>query len=319
MLFTRYLLAVTLLFTSLEGMEEPSLEQIKAKAALESKYLSTAPAPKNTGIQKADLEGFISHIKPILEGSCLECHGPDRQRGDFRIDTLDPDLVQGEDADWWLEVIELMSNGEMPPPDEDVEITEENRGEVIDWLSNQVLVASQVERSEGGHSSFRRMTRYELNYALQDLLGVHQDFSIDLPPETTSEEGFQNSSEILQMTSQQFSTYQEIARTALKSATVDYSRPKELYFAITMDKAGDYYEDWINNSIDSLKLRKKSNPEIGYEGPWKFIRLRKGMTSNRYSKERAQKVGTEASLTDILFGNPQIKNLSIQVSSHLLW
>ena len=34
------------------------------------------------------------------------------------------------------------------------------------------------------------MTRYEYKYAMQDLLGLPHDFSRDLPPETSSEEGF---------------------------------------------------------------------------------------------------------------------------------
>ena len=77
-------------------------------------------------------------------------------------------------------------------------LNEEDRAQVVDWISEQVLLASQVERSSSTHSSFRRMTRYEFSYALQDLLGLTQDFAHDLPPETVSEDGFQNSSETLQ-------------------------------------------------------------------------------------------------------------------------
>jgi len=146
----RYLLSLILLLSLSLEAEELSLEQVKEQATPQSKYLTTTSSTAPKSIPK------------------------------FRIDTLDPDLVNGKDADWWLEVIDVLSNGEMPPPDEDVKITEKNRGLVIDWLSTQVLAASQIERSQAGHSSFRRMTRYELNYALQDLLGVTQNFAIDL-------------------------------------------------------------------------------------------------------------------------------------------
>ena len=33
----------------------------------------------------------------------------------FRVDKLDPDLVGGQDVDWWLEVMDVVSNDEMPP------------------------------------------------------------------------------------------------------------------------------------------------------------------------------------------------------------
>ena len=71
----------------------------------------------------------------------------------------------------------------MPPQDEDVQISGEGKASIVDWLSTEIQVASQVARSEEGHSSFRRMTRYEFNYSLQDLLGLPYDLADGLPPE----------------------------------------------------------------------------------------------------------------------------------------
>ena len=63
----------------------------------------------------------------------------------------------------------VLSNGEMPPPDE-TPLSDGDRAKIIDWLASEIQVASQVRRAEGGYSSFRRLTRYEYNYALQDVL-----------------------------------------------------------------------------------------------------------------------------------------------------
>ena len=98
-------------------------------------------------------------------------------------------------------------------------------------------MASQLRRSEQGHTSFRRMTRYEYKYAMQDLLGLPHDFSRDLPPETSSEDGFKNSSDMLQMTAVQFAQYRAQARRALELATVRGERPAPVYYAITMKAA----------------------------------------------------------------------------------
>ena len=154
---------------------------------------------------------------PTLKNACLDCHGPDNEEGNLRLDQLNPDLQTGDDINWWLEVLAVLNNGEMPPP-EAPPLSEADRVRLVEWLSTEVQVASAVRRSERGASSFRRMTRYEYNHALQDLLGLPWDFAKDLPPEAASEDGFQNSSELLHMTGMQLETYRQIARQALARA-----------------------------------------------------------------------------------------------------
>lgn len=68
------------------------------------------------------------------------------------------------------------------------------------------------------------MTNYEYNYALQDLLGLPYDLANKLPPEAASEDGFTNSSELLQMSAMQFETYREIGLKSLKRAIVSGQR-----------------------------------------------------------------------------------------------
>jgi len=194
-------------------------------------------SPSEPGIPAPKLTEYRTQIEPLFKQACVECHGPKKQKGRFRIDTLNPDLFEGEDVSWWLEVFDVLSNGEMPPEDADVKLPGSDRSLIIDWLSSEIQVASQVRRSEQGHSSFRRMTRYEYNFALQDLLGLPNDFSGDLPPETVSEDGFENSSEMLQMSVAQFEQYRELARQALETATVREDRPEPIYYGISMEAA----------------------------------------------------------------------------------
>lgn len=51
------------------------------------------------------------------------------------------------------------------------------------------------------------------------------------------EDGFQNSSEMLQMSVLQFETYRELGRKALQKSTVRGERPELSYYAIPMDVA----------------------------------------------------------------------------------
>lgn len=214
----------------------PTLEQVKAAGALRSSYRKPIPQAKSYETPQANLKTFRAEIEPMLKKACYQCHGPEKQRGKFRVDTLDPDLLHGKDAEWWLEVMGVLSNGEMPPV-RGPKLTDDNRKKIIEWLSSEIQTASQVHRAEQGHSSFRRMTRYEYNYALQDLLGLKLDFAKDLPPDPVSEDGFRNSSENLQMSASQYRTYLKLNRNALNRATVRGERPKVLYWGVSAERA----------------------------------------------------------------------------------
>ena len=192
---------------------------------------------KSAKVPKARLAEFRVKVEPVLKRVCVGCHGKEKQKGKFRIDALNPDLLKGKDVAHWLEVFDVLSNGEMPPEDAKVQLADAEKAQIVNWLSGEIQLASQVRRSEQGHTSFRRMTRYEYKYAMQDLLGLPHDFSRDLPPETSSEEGFKNSSEMLQMTAVQFAQYREQSRRALELATVRGERPAPVYYAITMKAA----------------------------------------------------------------------------------
>ncbi|MEO0414434.1 MAG: DUF1587 domain-containing protein, partial [Verrucomicrobiota bacterium] len=248
---------------SMEGvkLDTPlTIEELRAEGKLLSKYLDPDALAVPDGVPTADLAAFHSEIKPLLEASCVKCHGPDKQKGDFRVDTLDPDMVNGDDGAWWVEVTDTISQGEMPPPDEeDVELVDADRAKVVDWISQELLVSSQSRRSEEGHTSFRRLTRYETSYALQDLLGLPYEFAKDLPPETESEDGFQNSSDMLQMTAAQFETYREIAHTALTKATVRGDRPEPVRYAITGKAAETNYQTGRISSIERLRKSRDAD------------------------------------------------------------
>ena len=60
-------------------------------------------------------EVFEQELQPIIAKYCLRCHGSELQEGDLRIDRLDPDLLNGKDADFWHEVLNQLNEGEMPP------------------------------------------------------------------------------------------------------------------------------------------------------------------------------------------------------------
>ncbi|MFP6765906.1 MAG: DUF1592 domain-containing protein [Planctomycetaceae bacterium] len=238
----------------------PGLAEVKAAGVLRSRYRRQVPRPAVSQTPAANLKVFRQKIKPVLTRTCLKCHGARTQEGNLRIDTLDPDLLHGDDVDWWLEVLAVLNNGAMPPADE-IDLPDQDRSQVIEWLSSELQVASAVRRSEQGHSSFRRMTRYEYNYALQDLLDLPYDFARDLPPEPASEDGFQNSSEMLHMSVIQFGTYRELAHNALQQAIVQHQQPMPLYWSVSMQDAAATEWSKQDRQLDEIRKKHKEEPE----------------------------------------------------------
>ena len=234
--------------------ERLSLQDLKAKGAKTSKFLQQVTSANDVAVPQANLAAFEESVAPVLRQSCVQCHGPDVKEGNIRIDTLDPNLLHGKDVDWWLEVLAVLSNGEMPPPDE-AELSDSNRSTVVSWISRELQFASAVRRATGGHSSFRRLTRYEYNYALQDLLGLPYDFAKDLPPDPSSHDGFKNSSEMLHMSVVQLETYRRIALQALKRATVRGERPRVLYWGVNMNEASRF--EWPRQEEQLNKAKEK--------------------------------------------------------------
>ena len=244
-----------------------TLAELKATGLERSRFKGAATGSEHldsnitdTDAHQADLARFESTIKPLLEQHCIDCHGPDTTEGNIRIDTLDPDLVTGADADWWSEIFSVVTKGEMPPPG-DGAMNDDERQRLVDWLSAELLSASIARRRAGGQSAFRRMTRYEYNYALQDLLGLPWDFAKDLPPEAHSDEGFENSSDRLHLSVSQFETYHRIARSALDRATVEGDRPPTRYWGIAMKDAAAREWSQQDKQIEQLKEELKDDPE----------------------------------------------------------
>ena len=240
-----------------------SLEQLaaaRARGRQNSLYLQQQSVPVADAKPEIQLQRFAEHIGPLLQQYCVDCHGPDLTEGNIRIDTLDPDLLNGTDTDWWLEIFAVLGKGEMPPADE-VQMPDSARSQIVGWLSQELQTASTLRRQQSGHSSFRRLTRYEYNYAMQDLLGLPFNFAADLPPEAATEDGFLNSSEMLHMSVSQLTVYRELARRALRQATVRGERPVELHWLGDMAAAAASGHQDQQQQLDKLRQEHAEDAE----------------------------------------------------------
>ena len=62
---------------------------------------------------------YIAEIQPIFQKYCYDCHGPNKQKGKLRLDTISTDLINDHKAAiHWHDVRSAINLGEMPPEEE---------------------------------------------------------------------------------------------------------------------------------------------------------------------------------------------------------
>lgn len=119
---------------------------------------------------------FERDVQPILTASCLECHGPKKQRSDFRVDVKSivyaggaggqPAVVPGKSADSPLIhfVAGLDEDMQMPPTDKGDPLTPEQIGILRAWIDQGAVwpehASAQVE-ADSDWWSLRPISRAE--------------------------------------------------------------------------------------------------------------------------------------------------------------
>ena len=115
-------------------------------------------------------------FEAFLEKHCLCCHGPEKEKGDLRLDRLSRDFKLGADTHHWAEVIEQVNSGEMPPKkDKEKKPAQEEIAAFVanlDALMKEGRAARMAARPAVAHY---RLSRKEYQNTVYDLLGVRYD------------------------------------------------------------------------------------------------------------------------------------------------
>jgi hypothetical protein len=173
------------------------------------------PSFANGDIQ-ADLSTFRRQIKPLLQKYCVECHGRQDFEGKIRLDNIDPNIISGEHFGKWEDVREAFNSGEMPPEDHP-HPTDAERSVITRWLDTEFNKSKQ-SGNPNKQGSVRRLTRYELRYALEDLLQISVADEINALPEegTSVETGLKNSSRLLMISGPHLESYLNVVLSVIQ-------------------------------------------------------------------------------------------------------
>ena len=131
---------------------------------------ATSTPPKPGG----SLAGLEPELRSYLDTHCIKCHDAESEKGDFRIDNLSS-KIGIEDTPHWLEIMERISSGEMPPKKEKVRPTAEESAKFVEVVASHMKAGEAARMAARGKVSYNRLTREEYVNTVRDLIGVHFD------------------------------------------------------------------------------------------------------------------------------------------------
>ena len=174
----------------------------------------------NANCLATERDTFTKAVRPFFENHCIHCHDESLAEGNLNLDALRPDFLTRPAADHWVEVLDRINLGEMPPQDEPRPDVDELLA-VTSWITGQVMESRRQRESVGDRVPLRRMTRREYANTVRDLLSV--DFvdgqgPIDWLPPDGSIQGFDRNSKALLIDPSLMETYIDVAKRLVDRA-----------------------------------------------------------------------------------------------------
>ena len=162
-----------------------------------------------------------SKLIAFFDAHCYECHDDLSKKGGLNLDKLPTDLSDPASFEKWVRIYDRVSQGEMPPKDNEQPGPGEKR------IFQETLAPSLASAHEAEKGTvLRRLNRKEYENTLSDILGVHLDVAGLLPEDGRSGE-FDTVGEALGISMIQMQQYLKAADLALDTAIAKDTKPPE--------------------------------------------------------------------------------------------
>jgi mono/diheme cytochrome c family protein len=185
--------------------------------------LGSTPKVESASDQKADTKVYDREVRPFFVRHCLACHGPEKTKGNLRLDRLAPDFASESNRERWQLILKRIKAQEMPPESKP-RPTHKEIANLSAWIGERVQAAEAVRKAQG-RVVFRRLNRVEYENTVRDLLGIDIELQALLPLDGAAN-GFDNVGEALHVSSFLMEKYLEAADKALAVAIANRPQPK---------------------------------------------------------------------------------------------
>lgn len=246
---------------SLRGKDSDNLREVLTSST--AKVEVPTFDPDDAGLEKI--------VRPFLKEHCIRCHGPEKQKADFRVDEeLTHDFLDPATKARWGEIVNVLSSHEMPP-EEEPQPKAEAVSKVLDWITEQMIAAEMVRRD--GAIVLRRLNRTEYQNTIRDLTGV--DYNVSAFPQDPPAGGFDNNAKALTISPLHLELFLEMAREVLDRALVEGPQPEVIRWRFQPEEGdGDSHRIQIGKQrpiVHGAKNRKEGDFTVMHHDSWDLV------------------------------------------------
>jgi hypothetical protein len=116
---------------------------------------------------------FETSFVEFLDNYCIKCHGPNKQKGDRRFDTLALPIKDSATLIHIQDILDIMNLGEMPPDDEDTRPDVPEALAMIEQLTRTLEEHQELLSSTNRETVLRRLNRREYVNTIRDLFDMN--------------------------------------------------------------------------------------------------------------------------------------------------
>ena len=206
---------------------------------------------------------FEDEVLPLLERSCLKCHGGEKTKGQVDFSGILTESDAGDHLDLWETVVEVVELGEMPP-EEEKPLSAAERKKIRDWREAFIRLPVETTLSEFRP---RRLSANEYRNTLRSLFGFDLEVGIAraeqtvsgekslalklLPPDPPGRSGYFNDTHAVPLSSSLLENYAYLAGAALDRLFSGKGRDS---LALMVDQGRDWKGE-ISPSLTEKFLR----------------------------------------------------------------
>ncbi|MCA9129960.1 MAG: DUF1592 domain-containing protein [Planctomycetales bacterium] len=172
-----------------------------------------------------------AHVSQVLRDKCLDCHSGGTPEGNLSLEEIPFSIGTSRVlAGNWSKVLDVVASAKMPPA-EAPQLEDEERRTLVQQIEQALRVYStEAKRAQGLP---RKMTRFEYQHTMTDLLGIDMDFADGLPDDPISPDGFTNDSEQQELAPVHLEAYLNSARRGMQRVITSQPRPIQYHHAFS--------------------------------------------------------------------------------------
>ncbi|MFO0939347.1 MAG: DUF1592 domain-containing protein [Pirellulales bacterium] len=173
-------------------------------------------------------------VVTFFKENCLKCHSTKSKESEFKIDrSLQPRFQDPALKARWSEIVDALNSHSMPPETQP-QPKAEKVAEVVDWITQQIVLAEKSLRETS--VVMRRLNRIEYRNTIKELTSVDVDIS-NFPADPLAS-GFDNVGAALTFSPMQMELYLETAQRIMQQAIIEGTQPPMIRWRFEID-SGD--------------------------------------------------------------------------------